>query len=158
MRFDFKRYIIRVVKYVVYFAIFIAVFLVVFSLITHQPLDPEVLFKEGSIPKMTIILVAFSFVIPLIGYTSQKVYINNTFEQDREKIEEVFANCKYIVTERTEKTITFRHSSSFSRLLNMYEDDVVLDFSENPLVLSGARKNVVRFSRMITYAITERAE
>ena len=158
MKFDFKKYLIRVAKYIIYFVLFTSLFLAIAAITTNQPFDPKVLFEEGAIPKVAIFLLLFAFIIPLIGFTSQKVYINNSFEQDREKIEDVFTVSKYIVTERTETTITFRHSSSFSRLLNMYEDAVVLDFSENPLILSGARKNVTRFARSITYAITERTE
>ena len=158
MAFDFKKYIIRVVKYLIYIPLIAALMLSVLALITKQPLDLNVMLQPGSIPKIGVIVGLFAFVYPLVGFPSMKVYINNPFEQDREKIEKLFTGSKYIITKRDEKTITFRHSSPVSRFLNMYEDTVVLDFSENPLVLTGARKNVTRFSRMITYAITERSE
>jgi len=158
MKFDFKKYILRVVKYLIYFAVLMAIPLVVFSITSNQSFDLNTLLVPGSTSRITLIILAFALVYPLIGFTSQKVYTNNVFEQDREKIEGVFTNSRYIIANRTETTVTFRHSSSFSRLLNMYEDAIVLDFSENPLILSGARKNVTRFARMITYAITERTE
>ena len=158
MAFDFKKYIIRVLKYLVYIVVFASIFLLIAAIVTQQSFDPNLLLEPGSMPKIGIVFIAFSLVYPLIGFSSQKVYINNAFEQDRAKIEEIFTNSRYVVAERAEKTITFRHSSSFSRFLNMYEDAIVLDFSENPLVLIGARKNVTRFARMITYAVTERTE
>ena len=158
MKFDFKKYIVRVVKYLIYLPILMALMLSILALITKQPLNLNEMLQPGSIPKIGIIVGLFAFVYPLVGFPSMKVYINNPFEQDREKIERLFTESKYIVSMRDEKSITFRHSSPVSRFLNMYEDTVVLDFSENPLLLTGARKNVVRFSRMITYAITERSE
>ena len=158
MKFDFKRYIIRVAKYLIYFVVLMSIPLIVFSIASDQPFDLNTLLVPGSTSKIVIIIIAFALFYPMIGFSSQNVYINNAFEQDREKIEGVFANSRYIVDQRTDKTISFRHSSSFSRLLSMYEDTIVLDFSENPLVLTGARKNVTRFARMITYAITERPE
>ena len=158
MKFDFKKYITRAAKYLIYFTVLMAIPLAVVAITSNQPFDLNVLLQPGSTTKIVLIIIAFALIYPVIGFTSLNVYINNTFEQDREKIEGVFANSRYIVEKRDEKSITFRHSSSFSRLLNIYEDAVVLDFSENPLVLTGARKNVTRFSRMITYAITERSE
>ena len=158
MKFDFKKYIIRVVKFFLYFITLTTIMLTVFVIATKQPFDLDTLLQPGSLPRMGVMLSIFAFIYPLIGFTSQNVYINKPFEEDRKTIEDVFANSRYIVTESTETTITFRHSSSFSRLLNIYEDAIVLDFSDNPLTLTGSRKNVTRFSRMITYAITEREE
>jgi len=158
MSFDFKKYIIRVIKYLVYIFILTSLMLILIALITKQPLDLNILLQPGSVSKIGVILGAFSLIYPMVGFTSLKVYINNSFEQDREKIERVFTDSRYIVVKREENTISFRHSSPFSRLLNLYEDTIILDFSENPLTLTGARKNVTRFSRMITYAVTERTE
>lgn len=155
--FDFKRYLIRIVKYMIYLAIVFILIVAIYSLASGQEMRYRSLFRPGTEFQMIIFFVLISIVYPLLGFGKKSVYLNKSFAEDREKIKEVFETCRYIVTEETATTITFRLSSNFVRALRMFEDSIILDYSDNPIILDGQKRDVTRIVRAIEYA-TRREE
>lgn len=155
--FNFKRYLIRVVKYMVYLAIVFCLIVAIFSITSKQGegIRYENFFRPDTAPQLIIFFVLMSFVYPFFGFAKKRVYLNRSFTEDKEMIKEIFINSRYIVVAEETNTITFRHSSTFTRAMRMFEDDIVIDFSDNPIVLDGQRRDVYRLARAIEYAVRE---
>jgi len=153
--FNIKKYLIRVVKYAIYLAIIFFLLIAIMSVTSNQGLKYENLFRAGTGGQMLIFFAVFSFIYPLFGFVKKKVYLNHNFTEDKEKIKEVIINSRYVLVAEDATTITFRHSSKFIRAMRMYEDAIILDFSDNPIILDGQRKDVYRLSRSIEYALRD---
>ena len=153
--FNIKKYLIRVVKYAVYLAIIFFLLIAIMSVTSNQGLHYENFFRPGTGSQLLIFFIVISFVYPLFGYVKKKVYLNHNFTEDKEKIKEVIINSRYVLVAEDATTITFRHSSKFIRAMRMYEDAIILDFSDNPITLDGHRKDVYRLSRSIEYAVRD---
>ena len=150
--FDFKRYFIRVAKYLVYLAVYLVLFLVIFSLISGSEFKYEALFRQDTKWQLIGFLLFFSFIYPFFGYITKKVFLSSTFENDKESIMRIMSENNFVQTSQFDNTLVFRHKSPFIRFLRMYEDQIVIEFSENPIAMSGQRRDVYRLARMIEYA------
>lgn len=147
------KYLIRSVKYLVYFTVMCGIILV---LTFHFSVKPEgltlmdMLMVDGSIYKMLAFFVAVAAIYPALGFQNKPVYVSNVKEHKKEIIE-LFENANYVIADETATSITFKLRNPFLRLMRLYEDYVVIDFSENPVMMEGLRKDVLRFSRGIEY-------
>ncbi|MEN6618101.1 MAG: hypothetical protein ABFC28_01155 [Rikenellaceae bacterium] len=153
--FDLKKYLIRVVKYAIYFAIIFFLLISIMSITSQQEIRYENFFRPGTGGQLLIFFVVISFIYPFFGFVKKKVYLNHTFAEDKEKIKEILFNGRFVVVSEDATSITFRHSSKLIRAMRMFEDAVVLDFSDNPIVLDGQRKEVYRLARSIEYAVRD---
>ncbi|MFA6335066.1 MAG: hypothetical protein WCX48_05840 [Bacteroidales bacterium] len=153
--FDFKRYLIRVVKYMIYLAIVFSLILAIFSITSQQGTSYESFFRPDTQTQLIVFFVAISIVYPLLGFVKKPVYLNKSFAEDKEMIIGVFINSRYIVAAEDATTISFRYGSTFIRAMRMFEDTIVIDFSDNPIILDGQRRDVFRLARAIEYAIRE---
>ncbi|MEF9930701.1 MAG: hypothetical protein RR770_00135, partial [Bacteroidales bacterium] len=115
------------------------------------------LFKEGSGYQILAFFLVFAGVYPLVGFQKKKVYVNN-FADKKTEIIELFNNANFIVYSQTPTTITFRLKNKFLRIIRMCEDHVTIDFSDNPILVDGLRKDVLRFSRGIEYICQKDSE
>jgi hypothetical protein len=157
--FDFKKYLIRVVKYLVYMAIVFFLIITIFALTSGQKeFNYESLFRAGTGTQLLIFYFVISFVYPLVSFIKKRAYLNRPFAEEREKVLKVFENSNYIIVAESANTITFRHKSPVTRMFRMYEDTIVVDFTDNPIVLDGMRKDVFRLARSIEYATREASE
>lgn len=153
--FNLQKYLIRVLKYMVYLVIVFFLIIAVFSITSNREFSYESLFRPGTGIQMIVFFVVISFVYPLFGFVKKRVYLNHTFSEDRQKIVEVFTNGRYKQIGETETTLTFRHTSKFVRVMRMFEDDVTVDFSDNPITIDGQRKDVYRLARTIEWFIRD---
>jgi hypothetical protein len=149
--FNFQKYLIRVAKYMVYLAIIFVLIVSIFSLTSSNGFNYENLFRPGTGIQMIIFFVVISLIYPLFGFIKKRVYLNKPFAEEREKIVEIFTNSRYKQVSETETTVTFRHTSPFVRAMRMFEDDVTVNFSDNPIILEGQRKDVYRIARTIEW-------
>ena len=151
------KYIIRSVKYLVYFTVMCGIILV---LTFHFSVKPEgltlmdMLLVDGSIYKMLIFFVAVAAIYPALGFQKKEVYVSN-FKEHKKEIIELFENANYVVASESATTISFKLRNPFLRLLRICEDYVTIDFSGNPILMEGLRKDILRFSRGIEYICRE---
>lgn len=151
------KYFIRSVKYLVYFTIMCGIILV---LTFHFSVKPEgltlmdMLLVDGSIYKMLAFFVAVAAIYPALGFQKKEVYVSN-FNEHKKEIIELFENANYVVASETATTISFKLRNPFLRLLRICEDYVTIDFSGNPILMEGLRKDILRFSRGIEYICRE---
>ena len=134
------KYFIRSVKYFVYFAFMCGIILV---LTFHFSVKPEgltlmdMLMVDGSIYKMLAFFVAVAAVYPALGFQKKPVYVY------------------YVIAQESATSITFKLRNPFLRVLRLCEDYVTIDYAENPIIIDGLRKDVLRFGRGIEYIYRE---
>lgn len=151
------KHLIRSVKYFIYIAI---IFCIIVAIIyytsdhsnTSSPLD---LFREGSWWKILLFFIAFSGVYPLVGYQKKEIYHNGNVKDYKKQIVELFENARYQLVDEGETYMKFRLRNRVSAVLTkMSEDEITIDFSENPAIISGLRKDVLRFARNVERVIS----
>ena len=147
------KYLIRSIKYFLYFAImFCLIVLIVFYASSHpEGMTVADLFKEGSGYKILAFFVAVSAIYPLFGFAKKEVYTNNNAEEKKQEIIKIFENANFILENETGRILTFRPKSKFTRFMRMNEDAVTVDYSSNPVIVEGLRKDTYRFGRMIEF-------
>ena len=151
------QYLIRFVKYVIYLGI---ILLAMLALIFYTSNHGELtyfwqLIHPSNYWQVALFLVAFAAIYPFVGFVKRKVYLNRTFEQDRDTLIEVILQAKYQMESDLDQKIVFRPKSAITRLMRMYEDRMILDYSDNPIVLQGMRRDVYRFSRSMEYIVRQ---
>lgn len=147
------KYLIRSVKYFFYFMILCMLFVtIVYYATEHKDgVTLQMLFTEGgSIYKMLAMFAAFAVVYPAVGFQKKQLYISN-FKENKREIVALFLNANFQIKEETQTTIVFIAKNPVIRLMRMYEDQITIDFSDNPVIIDGLRKDVLRFSRGIEY-------
>ncbi|MBQ7773734.1 MAG: hypothetical protein IJ383_06685 [Bacteroidales bacterium] len=154
------KYLIRSVKYFVYFTVVCSIILV---LTFHFSVKPEgltlidMLLVDGSIYKMLAFFVAVAAVYPALGFQKKQIYVSNVKEH-RKEIVELFENANYVIDSESATSISFKLRNPFMRLLRLYEDKVIIDYADYPVLIEGLRKDVLRFSRNIEYYICREEE
>ena len=147
------KYVIRSVKYLFYFTFMCGIILV---LTFHFSVKPEgftlmdMLLVDGSIYKMLAFFIAVAAIYPALGFQNKPVYVSNIKEHKKEIID-LFENANYVIADESATSITFKLRNPFLRLLRLHEDYITIDYSNDPVMMEGLRKDVLRFSRGIEY-------
>ena len=156
-----KDYIRRSPKFILYIVFIFFLILGVFPLIAQgKPLSESMneLLESSKFTIMFGLLIAYGFAYPLITFVNIKRHLNGSFEENRDKFERAFAALDYVLTEETREKIVFRKKSQFSRLVQWYEDEITLSILENPVIISGFRKWVMRLDKIIDQYIVKEKE
>ena len=147
------KYFIRSVKYLFYFSFMCGIILVLTFHFSVKPEDltlMDMLLVDNSLYKMLAFFVAVAAVYPALGFQKKEVYISN-FKENKKQIVELFENANYVIASESATSISFKLRNPFLRVLRLCEDYVTIDFSGNPVVMEGLRKDILRFSRGIEY-------
>ena len=153
------QYFIRSLKYLIYFTLLLVLMLaIVFYTSSQRHVDNFWdLIPASNRWFLAIFLGAFAIIYPLFGFATRKVYLNNSFAQDREALTEVLLRANYEIKKDENNRISFRQKSPVIRFFRMYEDRITLDYSDNPIQLEGLRRDVYRFARNMEYVIRQNA-
>lgn len=147
------KYFIRSVKYLFYFSFMCGIILVLTFHFSVKPEDltlMDMLLVDNSLYKMLAFFVAVAAIYPALGFQKKEVYISN-FKENKKQIVELFENANYVIANESATSISFKLRNPFLRVLRLCEDYVTIDFSGNPIVMEGLRKDILRFSRGIEY-------
>lgn len=147
------KYFIRSVKYLFYFSFMCGIILVLTFHFSVKPEDltlMDMLLVDNSLYKMLAFFVAVAAIYPALGFQKKEVYISN-FKENKKQIVELFENANYVIASESATSISFKLRNPFLRVLRLCEDYVTIDFSGNPIVMEGLRKDILRFSRGIEY-------
>ncbi len=147
------KYFIRSVKYLFYFSFMCGIILVLTFHFSVKPEDltlMDMLLVDNSLYKMLAFFVAVAAVYPALGFQKKEVYISN-FKENKKQIVELFENANYVIANESATSISFKLRNPFLRILRLCEDYITIDFSGNPVVMEGLRKDILRFSRGIEY-------
>jgi len=147
-----KDYVRRAGKFILYMVIIFIIVLVIVPLLSNGRL-PTVSFNELMHNQKFVLLFGLLFVYalayPQIAFVKIKRHLNGTYADNRHIVEKAFEALQYIKTEDSPDKIVYRRKSRFSRFLQWYEDGIVIEPAQNPVIISGLRKTVTRIDRMI---------
>jgi uncharacterized membrane protein YciS (DUF1049 family) len=146
------RYFIRALKSIILFFV-IATLVFVISFVLGNSSDNPIAFKDllrGSDLFHPVILgVVFGMVYPLIGYVKRKVYTNHPLDEEKQEVIRLFTDVRYILLSDEDKKMIFQHKNPVVRFMRIYEDRIEVDYSENPVIVSGLRRDVDRLARRV---------
>jgi hypothetical protein len=146
--FNMGKYLLRVVKYIIFYAILIFLMLVVvYFTSSNQEITFWELIRPGQQTNLIILIVAFSVVYPFIGFTKQKIYTNGPFDQDKDAVVRIFTESGFIQASDNDGKLVFKAKRITMRIFRVFEDKVTLDYTDNPLVMEGMRRDVQRIAR-----------
>ena len=146
-----QRYFIRALKSILLFFIFgTLVFVLVYYTGTKSS---DVNFMDfvymSNIKNIIIFFTVFGLVYPMIGYVKQKVYASKSFDEYKEEVVRIFSQVNFVLISDKDKKMVFRPKSELLRLMRWYEDAVVVDYSDAPVLVNGLRRDAYRLSRRI---------
>ncbi len=146
--FNIGKYLLRVVKYIVFYAILIFLMLIiVYFTSSNKDISFWELIRPGSQQNLIILIVAFSVVYPFIGFIKQKIYTNSPFDQDKDAIVRIFTESGFIQASDNDGKLVFKAKRISMRIFRVFEDKITLDYTDNPLVMEGMRRDVQRIAR-----------
>ena len=156
----------RAVRSIKYFFVFlIIVSLVIYGVVlitpgaefrqVFLPMSEGGLFKDGAFWQMLALFALIAAVYPGLVFVKKEVMIEGDFEDHRDTIIKEFENSGYEKTDEDGEMLTFRLKNKFIRFMRAYEDAVTITKGEAPLILSGNRKDILRLSSHITYALNK---
>lgn len=151
------KYLIRIVKSFIFFIIVMLLIVSLIVLITPEYSFDMIfkneggVFKEGSWPQILALFGALSLIYPGLTYVKKEVLIEGTFEENRNHIIGIFENANYVCVKEDEEKVYFRQNSGFTRMMRLFEDEVTITKGEAPLILSGARKEIIKLASGIVY-------
>ncbi|MDR0737510.1 MAG: hypothetical protein LBF39_00380 [Prevotellaceae bacterium] len=155
------RYFIRALKSIILFFV-LAVLVFVISFVLGNSSDNPIAFKDllqgSDLFHLAIFGVVFGLVYPLFGYVKRKVYINHSFDEEKQEIIRLFADVRFELLSDEDKKIIFRHKNPVARFMRLYEGSIEVDYSENPVILSGLRRDVDRLARRIQQLMQKETE
>lgn len=155
------RYLIRSLKYLVYFAIIFFLIVGIVYLFSAQKLAGMSfvdLFKEGSLPKIALFFVVVAAIYPKLSFYKKELYLNGDFTKYATMVDEVMKGLDYVVEKQEPGKVTYIKNSGYARLTRMYEDRVTFETADNPVLIEGYRKDLLRIQSVLNYRIKQEQE
>lgn len=156
-----KDYLRRTVKFILYMAVIFFLVLVLYPLLT-QGISPSAtlreMFQNQKFMLFLAFLLVYALLYPLVGFSKIKRHLNGTFADNRGIFEKAFETLNYIKTAEDPDRIVYRRKSRYARFAQWYEDSIVISPNENPVVISGMRKNVTRIDRLVDQFLIRASE
>ena len=162
-----KRYPIRAIKSILQFFIIAFLAFAVAFLVSNKQLNPDTeqpytfleLIQASNLTMLILLGFVFGFVYPFIGYISQKVSIVRPItEEDKEVIKKLFSDTRYQMISDEDNKMVFRTTNQVARFTRLFEDAIEVDYSSNPIIFSGLRRDTYRLSRAIDWQLRRTAE
>jgi hypothetical protein len=156
-----KDYIRRSAKFIIYVILIFVIILGIIPLIGHgKPLTESMrdMIHNSRFTFLFVLLFAYAMVYPMITFIKVKRHLNGTFAENRDKFERAFASLNYVKVEEMPDRVVYRKRSHFSRILQWYEDKITVFTTEDPLIISGFRKWVMRIDRIIDQYLLKESE
>jgi hypothetical protein len=153
-----KDYIRRSAKFILYIVLIFFVVLGLYPLMKYgKPLSVSMgdLLNNSRFTTMFGILMVYGMVYPMIAFVKVKRHLNGSFEQNRDKIERAFEKLEYVKTQDIRGIVAFRKKSQFARFVQWHEDKITLYTDENPVIISGFRKRVIRVDKLIDLELSK---
>ena len=148
------QYLIRAIKYLFFILVtFSLATLIMYIFSKSDGLKFTDLFQEGSVLKMSLFFISVAAVYPLVGYLKKEVHLNGDFSEVKDEVKNIFDRGEFILTKDENNILHFRAKNLLTRTMRIFEDEIIVDYSNNPIVLEGLRKDVFRFSKSIEYFV-----
>ncbi|MBR3291131.1 MAG: hypothetical protein IKI66_02980 [Bacteroidales bacterium] len=152
------RYLIRALKYLLYFAIIFILMVGIIYLFSSQKaagLSFADLFKEGSLPKIMLFFVAVAAIYPYLSFQKKELYLNGPFTNYAEMVDAVMQSLDYVPERKEPDCVTYVKRSAYARLTRMYEDRITFMTTDNPVIVEGYRKDLLRILSLINHRVRQ---
>ena len=152
------RYLIRALKYLLYFAIIFFLMVGIIYLFSSQKaagLTFVDLFKEGSLPKIALFFVLVSAIYPYLSFQKKELYLNGPFTNYAEMVDEVMQSLDYVKEDTEADSVSYIKRSGYARLTRMYEDRITFHTADNPVIVEGYRKDLLRILSLLNHRIRQ---
>lgn len=140
------KYLVRLARYLLLLLIMIIILLLISYLRRGGGITElkEVFLGSERLRIILFVVLAYSLIYPLLVFGKKERYINGKFSDNRNGFFKAFAEQDYILTKEKETTLEFRKKPGFNRILLMGQDRIEVDFSDNPVIIEGLRKELRR--------------
>ena len=150
--FNLGIYLRRVIKYIVFYTVFIlALLTLVYFTSKNQEITFWELIRPDSQKNLILLIIAFSAVYPFIGFIRKDIPVGRFNAEDKEMVSKIFAEAGFLLASDESGIMVFRAARWDMRLFRVYEDKITLDYNENPLLIDGMRRDVMRVARHLEY-------
>lgn len=140
-----KKYLIRVAKYVMYFDFIAFCLFEAMHLLSGNAFTTAPDFSTFFTPRLLVGLAVLALLYPLLGFKSESVQLpEGGWEKHGQPLYEAMSQCRLRFKRNDEGKLVFGAESPMRRMLTVYEDEVTLELKDdNTLTISGLRKDVV---------------
>lgn len=152
------KYFIRAVKSLLYFVIVFAVIVGILYFFIERPkgIAPADMFQEGSLWKIVLFFAVFGAVYPAVSFFKRKLYANGDFAKYRPTILSAMEELGYELEKEDGETVSFRRKKAGERLFRLFgEDRITFTISDNPFIIEGYRKDIMRIYSSLSYHMRE---
>lgn len=152
------KYLMRAIKSLLYFVFVFVVIVSILYFVMERPKGIALtdMFQEGSLTKLICFFVAFGAVYPAVSFFKRKLYANGDYAKYRPTILSTMEELGYELEQEGETTVTFRQKKQLQRIFRLFcEDRITFDVSDNPFVIEGYRKDVMRIMSNLSYRMRE---
>jgi preprotein translocase subunit SecG len=141
-----KKYLSRLARYLLLLMFMIIILLAITFLRSGDGITElkEVFMKSERIRLFLIVVVAYSLIYPVLVFGKKERYINGKFSDNRDGFIKAFAEQNYILTREKETILEFRKKSGFSRIMSLGQDKIEVNYTNNPVIIEGLRKELRR--------------
>jgi preprotein translocase subunit SecG len=141
-----KKYLSRLARYLLLLMFMIIILLAITFLRSGDGIAElkEVFMKSERIRLFLIVVVAYSLIYPVLVFGKKERYINGKFSDNRDGFIKAFAEQNYILTREKETILEFRKKSGFSRIMSLGQDKIEVNYTNNPVIIEGLRKELRR--------------
>ncbi|MBQ0123590.1 MAG: hypothetical protein KBS58_01950 [Bacteroidales bacterium] len=151
------KYLIRSIKSLFYFVIIFFVLVFIMFLFTGQKsqgMHFSDMFQAGSLPKLVLFFVAFGAIYPAVSFFKRKLYTNKDYAEHRNLIVSTMEDMGYEVEKEEDGIVSFRKKNTLQRFSRLFcEDRITMDTNENPIIVEGYRKDVMRILSTLSFKI-----
>ena len=143
---DMQKYFGRLARYFLLLLAMMIILLVIAYLRRGDGITElkEALLGSRRIKLLMFVVVGYSLIYPLLVFGKRERYINGKFNDNRDGFIKAFAEQNYVLTKEKDTIIEFRKKSGLSRIMSLGQDKIEIDFSDNPVIIDGLRKELRR--------------
>ncbi|MBN2212668.1 MAG: hypothetical protein JW723_00360 [Bacteroidales bacterium] len=140
------KYLVRLARYLLLLLIMTAILLVISYLTGGGGVTElkEVFLGSERLRIILFVVLAYSLIYPLLVFGKKERYINGRFSDNHDGFIKAFAEQDYILTKEKDTVLEFRKKSGFSRIMLMGQDRIEVDYSDNPVIMEGLKKELRR--------------
>lgn len=145
-------YLRRMVKYLLVFALIFFLFLIVLPAVSANRSMSDSFMDIISNDRSRILLILIlimAFIYPVISFVKKERYLNGDFLKNREDIEKALSDLHYILLNEEGPKLVYRKKSGFMRMMYYWEDKIEIDISNNPILITGVRKEIKRLEKIL---------
>ena len=146
--FNILAYLRRVVKYVVFYTILIVAMLAVVYFTSDNPnITFWELIQPGQQKNLILLIVAFSLLYPFLGFSKKEIFTNRPMTEDKDTVIRIAAESGFIQESDQNGKMVFRAKRIAMRIFRVFEDRITIDYTGNPVVIEGMRRDIQRIAR-----------